>query len=380
MKFSTIKLSNFGPIKSGVIGNEKITVFFGPNNSGKSMTSKLIHAISSFDPNESKKMTERFKIDIGPITTEKMALAHIARSMGLPLSQIKTCGETICNISIVNSKNTIKIKIPLKIAHSMILYQHLIFRNRIPTKSSLYIPASRTGIIQFFTNITQMRSNLLNDMLSAFSTLREEKQNVSPKELKRFLESTGSLPASMNEFYDMVLDAYAKGITDEFQELFKDLFAGQIILSKLTFMQSLMFQDDKGVAVKIEDAGSGVLSSFPILLGIPYVKNGGSLIIEEPEAHMEPIRQFKLMEQLWQVSKERKIHLHFTTHSDTIIKKLLSMVSQKILKPSELGLYYFDREKGKSTTIKKMPVDKDGNAEQPIFDQAMDAMVDAFSK
>ena len=379
MKFSTIKLSNFGPIKSGVIGNEKITVFFGPNNSGKSMTSKLIHAISSFDPNESKKMTERFKRGVGSITTEKMALAHIARSMGLPFSQIKTRDETICNISIVNSKNTIKIKIPPKTTRAT-LYQYQIFSNRIPTKSSLYIPASRTGIIQFFTNITQMRSNLLNDMLSAFSTLREEKQNVSPKELKRFLESTGSLPASMNEFYDMVLDAYAKGITDEFQELFKDLFAGQIILSKFTFMQSLMFQDDKGVAVKIEDAGSGVLSSFPILLGIPYVKNGGSLIIEEPEAHMEPIRQFKLMEQLWQVSKERKIHLHFTTHSDTIIKKLLSMVSQKILKPSELGLYYFDREKGKSTTIKKMPVDKDGNAEQPIFDQAMDAMVDAFSK
>ena len=379
MKFSTIKLSNFGPIKSGVIGNEKITVFFGPNNSGKSMTSKLIHAISSFDPNESKKMTERFKRGVGSITTEKMALAHIARSMGLPFSQIKTRDETICNISIVNSKNTIKIKILPKTTRAT-LYQYQIFSNRIPTKSSLYIPASRTGIIQFFTNITQMRSNLLNDMLSAFSTLREEKQNVSPKELKRFLESTGSLPASMNEFYDMVLDAYAKGITDEFQELFKDLFAGQIILSKFTFMQSLMFQDDKGVAVKIEDAGSGVLSSFPILLGIPYVKNGGSLIIEEPEAHMEPIRQFKLMEQLWQVSKERKIHLHFTTHSDTIIKKLLSMVSQKILKPSELGLYYFDREKGKSTTIKKMPVDKDGNAEQPIFDQAMDAMVDAFSK
>ena len=143
---------------------------------------------------------------------------------------------------------------------------------------------------------------------------------------------------------------------------------------------SIIFEDPKGFPTNLENAGSGVISSLPILLGIDYVKEGGRLIIEEPEAHLEPTRQFELMEMLHVESAAKKIKVVITTHSDYIVKKLLSMVSQKMLKSSDLGLYYFDRPADRYTTIKKMDVSDSGEAEQPIFQNALDIMVDEFLK
>ena len=58
----------------------------------------------------------------------------------------------------------------------------------------------------------------------------------------------------------------------------------------------------------------------------------------------------------------------------------ISMVSQKKLRPSDLGLYYFDRTEDSYTTIQRMTVDKTGEAEQPIFQEALEIMVGEFLK
>ena len=48
MKFNSLEVSNFGPVKSGTIGSEKIMVFFGANNTGKSMVARLVRCGHSF--------------------------------------------------------------------------------------------------------------------------------------------------------------------------------------------------------------------------------------------------------------------------------------------------------------------------------------------
>ena len=39
MKWSEIRLRDVGPIEQGTIGNNRVNVFVGPNNSGKSIRS-----------------------------------------------------------------------------------------------------------------------------------------------------------------------------------------------------------------------------------------------------------------------------------------------------------------------------------------------------
>lgn len=46
-KLASISISNFGPISTGSINLKPLTIFMGPNNSGKSYAATLIHAILS---------------------------------------------------------------------------------------------------------------------------------------------------------------------------------------------------------------------------------------------------------------------------------------------------------------------------------------------
>ena len=375
MRFNSLEISNFGPVKSGTIGGEKIIVFFGPNNSGKSMVSKLVHSASLF------RITQRKVVDLTllkymGVSPEEMPAWHMLYHSGLTPSRAVTYGKKKCSITMKSRGKTISIRLPPEGDISSAFYAYKNSRTFMPTGKSIYIPASRTGTIEAFHNITQMRTNLLYSVLSA---LKIGAKSRKPMEVREFLESTGTLPVVMDEFYDIFLDALTNGVTQDILDTFQMLFGGQIKPGS-RIMQTLIFQDSYGASVHLQDAGSGVISALPILLGLHRVRSGGRLIVEEPEAHLEPKRQFKLMDLLWATSKARKINLALTTHSESVVNKILSMVSRQILKPAELGLYYFDRDEKGLTVIRKIHVDRDGTAEQPIFEKAMDALIEEFSK
>ena len=376
MKFNSVKLSNFGPIKSGEIGNEKITVFFGHNNSGKSVALRLLHALYSFDSNRKKQLYNLIN-KTTKVSAETISLTDIVQSTEIPFSRIKFNGAKSGHISISNKADTVKIKLVLPKRRGE-LHPYNILRNNDMIKSSVYIPASRTGTVQAFANIVKMRNHQLNNMMSTLSVLNADEHSDSSEYGEALLNSVGKLPAPTNTLHEMILNTHVEQILDETQTLFKDMFGGDIYLQSSSFMTTLIFQDKNGIKTRIEDAGSSVLSSFPVMLGISHVKNGGHLIVEEPETGLDPLNQLKLVDQLVDVQKQRKINLHFATHDDRIIGKLLSFVSQKKIKSSDIGLYYFNRTEN-GTVITKMPVDKDGTAEQPIFDHAMDSLVASFS-
>ena len=249
--------------------------------------------------------------------------------------------------------------------------------NRRPwTKPSLYIPAGRTGTIEILHIHTQLQ-NHLSDILTSMENSESIDEHSLFSLTQKLLEAT-RLDTVKQDFYNMVLDAYSNGSIECLQDRFYALFSRHVHVEKqgaYTVVEGV-----HGFRTPLENTGSGMISSLPILLGIDHVKEGGSLIIEEPEAHMEPDKQFAMMEELWKVSEAKNLSLILTTHSDYVLKKLLSMVSQGKMNPSELGLYYFKRYRGQYTKILEMPVDETGEAEQPLFQEALDTMIGEFSK
>ena len=49
MKCSRIRIRNIGPVTEGEIDLRKVMVFFGPSNTGKSIVSRLIHALQRLE-------------------------------------------------------------------------------------------------------------------------------------------------------------------------------------------------------------------------------------------------------------------------------------------------------------------------------------------
>ena len=107
------------------------------------------------------------------------------------------------------------------------------------------------------------------------------------------------------------------------------------------------------------------------------------MIIEEPEAHLEPSKQIKMIEWVQNAACAKNAngtgHLIFTTHSDYVVKKLLALVWKKKIRRTDLGLYYFDRADSGLTTIRRINADESGEAEQPLFQDALDTLIGEFS-
>lgn len=108
------------------------------------------------------------------------------------------------------------------------------------------------------------------------------------------------------------------------------------------------------------------------------VKKDGVLIVEEPEAHLEPMRQLLLVEELAKAARATPFDLVLTTHSDHTLDSAQSLVASGKMGNDDLGLYYFERKDGSHTRIKSVPVDEDGTAEQEMFEDAIEMLGKRF--
>ncbi len=386
MRFKEISFENFGPIKKGTIRQNKINVFFGPNNSGKSLTSRLIHGINSTPPLSKLLNSSTIKkyLQLEKKDYNDLYLHAILDKSDIPIFDIVTHGKSKCSIHVRRLNKPLDFTIDKKTldrnhaVNSHILYFAL--QEFANTYDSVYIPAGRTGTIQFFTNIAHIRSQLLNDLLRVFGTGRSHlPDRITTKDLKKFTRSANSMPDYLEQFYNLILSSQADDLDTNIRRLFSDLFLGNVISKSPLGLPRLFYKDPTGFTTKLESAGSGTIAAFPIIAGMHYVEPNGTLIIEEPEAHLEPAKQLKLLEILQDISYSKKTNLIFTTHSDYIVKKLLGLVSRGKIKHSDLNLYYFNRTPHTTTTIEHIEVDRNGEAEQPIFDEAIDALIDEFS-
>ncbi|MCY4492121.1 MAG: AAA family ATPase [Thaumarchaeota archaeon] len=386
MKYKELDFTNFGPVGKGKIKPNKINVFFGSNNSGKSLVAKLIYAINSTDiSTKAVPLKIRQILEESPKNSLSDAyLYSILRKADISFDDVISHGMSKCSINVKSLHSSMgfviktnKSTIPSKLLQLM----HFYFNgNRYTnTHDTVYIPAGRTGIIQTFKQINDGRNRLLSELLNAFEgngTTNADKFTV--KSIKNFMQSF-RLPEYLEQFYNLMLLAQVDNLDKNIQKLFSKVFPGKIKIVKThTGLTQVDYHDSTGFVTKLELAGSGVVSWFPISVGMHYVKPNGTLIVEEPEIHLEPFRQLNLIELLQRTAHEKKVNLIFTTHSDYIVKKLLAMVSSKKIKHSDLGLYYFNRTDN-LTNIEQIDVDKYGEAEQPIFQTAMDELIREFS-
>lgn len=385
MKFKEIYFENFGPIKTGKIKPNKINVFFGPNNSGKSLVSRLIHGINSI-PTPLKLSTvpliKRYQ-KLEKTDKHDLYLRAILHKSGTPVSEAISHGKNKCTIQIQHATKKLDFVIERKHLNKKHVTNRVLYfalQKSFNTYDSVYIPAGRTGTIQFFTHIVRIRNQLLNDLLHTFGSTPTNPTKITTKDIKKFTHSANKMPDYLEQFHNLILSSQEDGLDRNIQEWFSELFPGSVdLLESYLGLHHLAYKDPTGFITELESAGSGTLAAFPIIAGMHYVKQRGTLIVEEPEAHLEPSKQLKLLDILQNISYRKNTNLIFTTHSDYIVKKLLAFVSNRTIKHSDLSMYFFSRINDSTTTIKQIKVDKNGDAEQPIFDEAIDKLIEDFS-
>lgn len=234
-----------------------------------------------------------------------------------------------------------------------------------PFLQTLYIPAGRAGLLEGFEAVS---SSLIE--LAPIAPLRGI--------------SMPPIPGTASEFYRvMLLLEGKKGPFTKIADPFKDIMEGDITLEKLKapkgkskIVYKFKFKDKEG-SVDLILAASMIKELAPIYLIVKELANKGHLlIIEEPESHLHPAAQIKLMEVFAKLINEG-LHIVMTTHSDILLRKLahLVMVSSTkskthvALRPEDVSVYLLKPDKNGYITQEVNILE-----EMPTFDEVIEQL------
>ena len=92
--------------------------------------------------------------------------------------------------------------------------------------------------------------------------------------------------------------------------------------------------------------GSGLNQTVAMLAILAYAPSGSVVTIEEPEIHLDPATQARLMKVMVEQAVRDDKQIVFTTHSDHMLYPLLAYIEKKDhpLACSDVAMYYFDTD------------------------------------
>lgn len=143
-----------------------------------------------------------------------------------------------------------------------------------------------------------------------------------------------------------------------------------------------------GEEINLADTGFGFSQILPILLYVWRIKNSKkrkisesvyfgkvssnskTLVIEQPELHLHPAMQAKLMDMFMEIISvlnkgNFKLKIIMETHSETMINRIGHNIALNTssLDPNQVNIYIFSEDKNKNISIEKSNFTKDGYLE-----------------
>ena len=101
---------------------------------------------------------------------------------------------------------------------------------------------------------------------------------------------------------------------------------------------------DNGKNFRPVNVGYGYSYAISLLLSVILANDNDVLIIENPEAHLHPQAQARLMEYLVRVVNEKNVQCFIETHSDHIVNGLLVSLRENRIGLDDAQILFFDRK------------------------------------
>ncbi len=423
-----LAVTNFGPIREGKIHLKPLTIFMGPNNSGKSYMAILIHSILGARVNlenifnmvkpehiskirqksrNSPNVTNDITIPLIFKTMGKNIHENISKNFSAELSNLIKIGEAQCSMDITTSIIKTKIlltkeEIKCNTANTSdnILRVGIRQNNEKPTYE-------KDGII----NITYVEhdkdSESVSDSINSrlFTKLIKkfpftlyippsrygiiQAQQVLAASLLHYVPHAGisrftipEMPGVVRNFLSHLLfpytDAQNKNIVEYLEASILD---GKIKVEPSSWKApKKMEYVHKEVVMPLHMVSSSVSEMISLVIYLQHlVRPGCLLIIEEPESHLDPQNQLHLAKCIVNLIRIG-VNVLITTHSPYMVEQLgnymqigglkdkrsINVDKDDYILPNELVVYDFERD-GDGVIIKPADVSTVDGITQRLF-------------
>lgn len=122
--------------------------------------------------------------------------------------------------------------------------------------------------------------------------------------------------------------------------------------------------------------GTGTSQLPFILVPIGLMPPGETILLSEPEVHLHPKLQVQLTGLLVQLMKSEQRQFFIETHSEHVLHALLNAVATGAIAQSDLAIYYFENKEGRAVCT-RLNIDERGGVEGGLpgfFDQSLDEL------
>lgn len=103
---------------------------------------------------------------------------------------------------------------------------------------------------------------------------------------------------------------------------------------------------DRGRSFNVIHDGAGTNQLIHLLTQVVLAPEGSTLCIDEPEIHLHPKAQSRLVALLVSIALSEKKQILFSTHSEYIVMGLATAVAEQKLKADQVSIYSFGRDDG----------------------------------
>lgn len=223
-------------------------------------------------------------------------------------------------------------------------------------KNFFYIPFDRIGVQDTFNKNLEQESRFGKKCEYAISYLEAQKDEV---------EKNSIAP-------ELIIDKNNKTLLAQVNYWFKDIVGATVDTESIDSQRiKVNYVIADGIKHTPINVGSGISYLISILIVCLASEKNSTILIENPEIHLHPKAQAKLMKFLYFIAASGR-QLFIETHSDHIFNGIRAGISTNEMDPSKIAVNFVTCNETEGSQNSVIQFGKMGNIENPIpdlFDQ-----------